>query len=92
MLYHDLEGGILLKREEMIEEMKDELLLAGKYMPCILNHATELVTAVLDEDMCAIWKIFEKCNVPCKYRWHAIDFIFRKVEEAKRQGVRCHFW
>ena len=62
----------------------------GKYLECLIPHREELVKAVIEKDLCTIWKYLDLCKIPCEERWDIIAFIMEQAEKKRTGGP--HWW
>ena len=79
------------KEDEEISRFAEE---AARYIQCLakLENREKVTEAVKNEDLCAIWKIFDACKVPCRDRWKLVKYLMDKKEKQARQGGPLLVW
>ena len=65
------------------DEISKRIFGWSKYMDCLQKHRDEVLIAMAEKDLCAIWEVLESCKIPCKLRWRAVKFIMEKAEDPE---------
>ena len=66
--------------EKDIEMISKRIFERAKYLECLLEHRKAILQAMFQRDLCAIWAILDKCDVPCKMRWWLVKLIMQYAE------------
>jgi hypothetical protein len=56
-----------------------------KYIPCLLSHYVELISALQADDIEAIFKVFKECRVPAKF-WCEMSRLLKIAYDSDFQA------
>jgi hypothetical protein len=71
------------KMEMKIQKISERINGRAKYVNCLLPHREEVLKAMFERDLCALWAILDECKIPCKERWDIVKFIMQKAEDTE---------
>ena len=74
--------------EDKISVISKRIFERSKYYGCLLERRDDVLKAMFERNLCAIWKVLDECKVPCEQRWAIVKFIMEKAED--REGPQ--FW
>jgi len=72
--------------EKNIAVISSRIFERSKYWECLIKHRDEVLKAMFERDMCAIWKVLDECEIPCEQRWAIVKRIIEKAESPDLGG------